>query len=61
VPFSGLFTEVPGRNCLENRDETRIEAAKAAKSGEEDSIGLLLAQKTHGQEAFSYFPNSFGR
>jgi hypothetical protein len=44
---------------LENRDEPRIEAPKAAKSGGEESIRRLLALKTHGQEAFSYFPNSF--
>jgi hypothetical protein len=42
------FRELPFRNCLENRDELRIEAPKAAKSGEGESIGRLLAPKTHG-------------
>jgi transposase len=47
------------RNCLENRTESRIGVPKAARRGEEESIGRLLAPKKRGRQAFSYFPNSF--
>jgi hypothetical protein len=53
------FREHRFRNCLENRNESQFGTPKAANRGEEDYISRLLAPKTHGQEAFSYFPNSF--
>jgi hypothetical protein len=53
------FAEFTFRNCLENRNESQFGTPKATNRGEEDWIVRLLAPKTHGQEAFSYFPNSF--
>src|SRR5215212_8314444 len=62
-PASGPVRGFPSshRNCLENRNEFRIGVPKAARRGEEESIGRLLAPKKRGRQAFSYFPNSFSR
>src|SRR5215210_496495 len=53
------FAESPFRNCLENRNGSRVESPKTSRRAKGESIGSLVAAKTHAREASGYFPNSF--